>query len=186
MLQWTLAELAKFQQKPLQFNETLDLKQALHQRLSEISDAQPFTVKGSLTFDHDAWILDMHLVGTITVPSTRSLAPVSLPIDRYVSEVYVTSENADDENFEDEVVIEIEDKKIDLQQSIEDNIILSIPSQVLTPEEKAADIMPKGQGWHVVSEADYQTAQSEEEGTPNPEFEKLKDLFSGQDRKNTD
>lgn len=177
MLSWTLAELAKFQKSPLEVKTTVDLKEELQDRMHEIQAASDFAVEAKLTYDEPVWILDAHMEGTLTVPSTRSLVPVELPIDTNFTEIYVADE-ADAENFEDnEIILTFEEDQFDLKKAIEDNIILSIPTQVLSPEERTGTTMPEGKDWHVISESDYLEEQATDEGAPNPEFAKLKDLF---------
>ena len=44
---------------------------------------------------------------------------------------------------------------IDLDESVEDNILLSIPIQVLTEEEQNSQEMPSGNDWEVISEEAY-------------------------------
>ncbi|MCH4170606.1 MAG: DUF177 domain-containing protein [Lactobacillus sp.] len=178
MLKWKLAELGKFQKTPLEVDTTEDLATSLQTRFEEILAATPFKIKATLTFDDPVWLLDAHVQGTVTVPSTRSLTPVKWPIDQHFTEVYVT-DDADAQEFEeDEVVLSFEDEVFDLQKAIEDNIILSLPTQILTPEEAQANLMPKGKDWDVISENDYQKQVETDPGTPNPEFEKLKNLFN--------
>lgn len=177
MLSWTLSELAKFQNTPLEVDTTVDLKADLMARLQDILDASTFEVHATLNFEAPFWILEAHIVGALTVPSTRSLTPVDLPIDAQINEVYVATEAEAKDLEENEIVLIFEDGKFDLKKAIEDNIILSIPTQVLTPEEAAQGTMPEGKGWHVISENDYLTETQSEESAPNPEFAKLKDLF---------
>ncbi|MFD1672751.1 YceD family protein [Agrilactobacillus yilanensis] len=186
MLSWTLAELAKFQKAPLEVDTTLDLKADLQQRLADILDAKPFKVTATFTFDEPVWILEMHLTGELTVPSTRSLAPVILPIDTRFTEIYV-ADDADAEAFEDdEVIMTFDEGKFDLKKAVEDNVIISIPTQVLTPDEISGDAMPEGQDWNVISENDYFEQVATDEGAPNPEFAKLKDLFKDDSQASND
>ena len=67
---------------------------------------------------------------------------------------------------------------IDLTESVADNILLEIPLQVLTEEEKQTDVLPSGTAWQVLSEETYQQMQAEEEqvdkSTP---FSQLDGLF---------
>ena len=51
-----------------------------------------------------------------------------------------------------EIVIPLETDWIDLQPAVEDHILLSIPLQVLSPEELSEDRMPSGQDWEVISQ----------------------------------
>jgi len=114
------------------------------------------------------------------VPSTRSLLPVELPVDIRINEAYNIDDVATDdlENLEDSnVIITIDDENptINVYESIIDNILLSIPSKVLTKKEEQDNIMPSGKNWEVLSEDEFKKQKEEEH--VNPEFAKLKDLF---------
>ena len=67
-----------------------------------------------------------------------------------------------------------ENDVIDLQTAIEDNMLLNIPTTILTPEEKEKDIYPEGKGWEVVSESAFEEGKKNQ---VNPAFAKLKVLF---------
>lgn len=180
MLNWTLAELVKFQNQPLAVDTTVDLTADLKARLSDILDAEPFHVKATLRFEDELWVLDAHMTGSLTVPSTRSLEPVVLPIDERFNELYAVDENHLPELDNNEIIMTFDDGHFDLLNAIEDNIILSIPTQVLTPAEAKNETMPKGQDWTVISENDYFQQKQADEGAPNPEFAKLKGLFENE------
>ena len=53
-------------------------------------------------------------------------------------------------------------------------MLLSIPTTILTPEEKEKDIYPEGKGWEVVSESAFEEGKKNQ---VNPAFAKLKVLF---------
>ncbi|HFH9692876.1 TPA: YceD family protein, partial [Streptococcus pyogenes] len=60
--------------------------------------------------------------------------------------------------------------------SIVDNILLAIPLQVLTEEEKKSKELPAGQNWAVLTEEDYQCLKEEKQKENNP-FASLQGLF---------
>ena len=74
-----------------------------------------------------------------------------------VDEVFMTKEQMDtrDERFAAEEIILLDKPTIDLDESVEDNILLSIPIQVLTEEEQNSQEMPSGNDWEVISEEAY-------------------------------
>lgn len=92
------------------------------------------------------------------------------------SEVEPTQEQLDEED----TIVTVKDDTIDLQKAVEDNLLLSLPSVILTPEEEAKGDFPAGEGWKVVSQEAYQEQQSNKE---NPAFAKLKDLFKDEKNK---
>lgn len=181
MLKWSVQALQKHRDRPLVFEEVLTLKLNLQQREPDIIDVSEFKIKGQLTVDQRAIIADVHVVGQLTVPSTRSLQPVDLPLDFNFSEIYVDPADEDLERFTDaDMLFPLEGESLDMQTAIEDHILLHIPSHILTPAEEAEGIMPAGKAWSVISEEEYAQKQAEEAEAPNPELAKLKQLLDQQ------
>lgn len=87
MLKWSVQALQKHREHPLAFEETVDLEKQLHERENDVLSATPFVISGQLTVDRRAIIADLHVVGELTVPSTRSLNPVVLPLDFTFTEI---------------------------------------------------------------------------------------------------
>ncbi|HCD07335.1 MAG TPA: hypothetical protein DEQ50_03560 [Lactobacillus sp.] len=183
MLNWDVQDIRRYKDKPFEFEEKLDLTKELTERSDEVLDAEPVEVKGQLFNDNGLVISDVKVKTTLKVPSTRSLTPVELPIDIRINEAY----NVDDvpaEDLEDyNIVFPIDDENptINVYESIIDNILLSIPSKVLTKKEEQDNIMPAGKNWEVISEEDFK--KQKEEDHVNPEFAKLKNLFKNNDDK---
>lgn len=173
MLKWTVQDLLRHQQAPLHFEETLDLEANLKARDPEILAVTPIKVAGDISADGGDLIVTVTLAGQMTIPSTRSLTPVDWPLNFSFSEVYAAP-NTDTEYDEGQLVLELPEEELDLQAAVADHILLSIPMQVLTPEEEAGAPMPSGQDWSVISEA---TEAAEKAETPNPAFAKLKQLL---------
>ncbi|WP_125606577.1 DUF177 domain-containing protein [Lapidilactobacillus bayanensis] len=179
-LKLSLDLLQRHLHQAIKLDETDDLFESLQKRLPELIAATPFVVKGTVRNDNLGWVSYLHVSGTLTLPSTRSLAPVELPVDLAIEELYVLEEAQPTQEVQDEMdetVIVIEDDQIDLQRAIEDHIILAIPTQIFTPNEAANQTMPAGEGWSVISEDEYADQLDKEKEQPNPEFEKLKGLF---------
>jgi len=179
-MKWSLLELRKYQDMPLTFEETLDLKNELMGRDNQIIDLAPVKVQGMVTVSKKDYILHYTVDTVITLPSTRSLEPVELPLQFSVNEVFMTPEQyqqRDDQLPEEEVLI-LETQTLDLDDSVADNILLGIPMQVLTEAEKASNDLPSGDDWAVISEADFQRQQESQEQTIiDPRLAKLSALF---------
>ncbi|PHL21481.1 YceD family protein [Enterococcus faecium] len=184
-MKWSLLELRKYQETPLTFHETLDLKAALMKRDNLILDVAPVEVEGLVSVDKKGYIIHYTVQTTLTVPSTRSLEPVELPMDFSVDEVFMTEEqfqSRDEQMSADEILL-IEGPLLNLAESIEDNILLAIPMRVLTKEEEAATELPKGNDWEVVSEEEYQRRKMEEaENKIDPRLAKLSELFDSKSK----
>lgn len=177
MLNWDIQEVRKYKDKPFDFKEQLDLEKVLKERFSDIISAQPADVSGNLFNDRGLVISDVKVGVKLTVPSTRSLEPVDLNLQFRINEAY-NIDNIDTEEIEDyAIIIPIDDENptINVYESVIDNILLNIPTQVLTEKEKTQDVMPSGKNWTVISEDEFKKQKEEEH--VNPEFAKLKNLF---------
>ena len=131
-----------------------------------------------LAFDTGLYVLDYQLSYTIVLASSRSMEPVELQESYPVTEVFAedVQSDADIEALEEDLILPIEGGKIDLSESVADNILLNIPLKVLTPEEEAGQGFIEGNDWKILSEEEYQAAQAikKEENSP---FAGLQGLF---------
>ncbi|EPI00608.1 putative ACR [Enterococcus faecalis 13-SD-W-01] len=178
-MKWSLLELRKYQETPLTFKETINIKESLMKRDNLILDVAPVEVEGLISVERKDYLVHYTVQTTVTVPSTRSLQPVDLSLSFSVDEVFMTAEQYQtrDDLSADEILI-IEGNQIDLIRSVEDNILLAIPMQVLTEEEQEAVDLPKGEDWEVLSEEEYQRRKAEEAETKiDPRLAKLSQLL---------
>lgn len=182
-MKWSLQELHRYSNEPLHLSSTFDLKETLVSRFPDyILDAQPMNVEGYVTYDDGDATIQIHVVGKITVPSSRSLKPVELPLDFSYTEIYV-SERSHVSRYEDnDLVFILQDHQlIDLDKSLVENIFEQIPTKILSPDEESKGIFPSGKGWEVITEAEENSQDNEH---VDPRFAKLKNLFPDQDKDN--
>ena len=162
----------------LAFDQKLDLLKELQKRNPEILDLKNVTATGRVAYDTGLYILDYQLSYTIVLASSRSMEPVELQESYPVTEVFEedVQSDADIEALEEDLILPIEGGKIDLSESVADNILLNIPLKVLTPEEEAGQGFIEGNDWKILSEEEYQAAQAikKEENSP---FAGLNGLF---------
>lgn len=162
----------------LAFDQELDLLKDLQKRNPEILDLKNVTATGRVAYDTGLYILDYQLSYTIVLASSRSMEPVELQESYPVIEVFAedVQSDADIEALEEDLILPIEGGKIDLSESVADNILLNIPLKVLTPEEEAGQGFIEGNDWKILSEEEYQAAQAikKEENSP---FAGLNGLF---------
>ena len=162
----------------LAFNQELDLLKDLQKRNPEILDLKNVTATGGVAYDTGLYVLDYQLSYTIVLASSRSMEPVELQESYPVTEVFAedVQSDADIEALEEDLILPIEGGKIDLSESVADNILLNIPLKVLTPEEEAGEGFIEGNDWKILSEEEYQAAQAikKEENSP---FAGLNGLF---------
>ena len=102
------------------------------------------------------------------------MQPVKYHEDFTFTENYLDRKPTKEELEDNDTIVKIENDVIDLQTAIEDNMLLNIPTTILTPEEKEKDIYPEGKGWEVVSESAFEEGKKNQ---VNPAFAKLKVLF---------
>lgn len=166
----------------LAFNQELDLLKDLQKRNPEILDLKNVTATGGVAYDTGLYVLDYQLSYTIVLASSRSMEPVEIQESYPVTEVFAedVQSEADIEALEEDLILPIEGGKIDLSESVADNILLNIPLKVLTPEEEAGQGFIEGNDWKIMTEEEYQEAQAikKEENSP---FAGLQGLFDGEE-----
>ena len=162
----------------LAFDQELDLLKELQKRNPEILDLKDVKATGRVAYDTGLYVLDYQLTYTIDLASSRSMEPVEIKESYPVTEVFAedVQSDADIEALEEDLILPIEGGKIDLSESVADNILLNIPLKVLTPEEEAGQGFIEGNDWKILSEEEYQAAQAikKEENSP---FAGLNGLF---------
>ena len=162
----------------LAFDQELDLLKDLQKRNPEILDLKNVTATGRVAYDTGLYVLDYQLTYTIVLASSRSMEPVEIKESYPVTEVFTedVESDADIEALEEDLILPIEEGKIDLSESVADNILLTIPLKVLTPEEEDGQGFIEGNDWKIMTEEEYQEAQAvkKEENSP---FAGLQGLF---------
>ena len=90
------------------------------------------------------------------------MEPVEIKESYPVTEVFTedVESDADIEALEEDLILPIEGGKIDLSESVADNILLTIPLKVLTPEEEAGQGFIEGNDWKIMTEEECQEAQA--------------------------
>lgn len=183
-MKWSLLELKKYQEEPLVFQETFDLQNELISREKEIIALRPVHVSGLITVSPKEYLLHYTVDTVITLPSTRSLEPVEVPMTFTVDEVFMTTEQYQQQSdlVKEEDILLLETQTLDLGESVADNILLEIPMQVLTEEEKQSDKYPSGNEWVVISEDQYlEMQESQAKNQIDPRLAKLSSLLENQE-----
>ncbi|MGM9911106.1 DUF177 domain-containing protein [Lactobacillus porci] len=139
-----------------------------------VIDVKQAHVSGQLFYDEPFVTANYQVKADLVVPSSRSLAPVPLQQQFSFVENYSDHEPTQEEKEMGLFIIPLADDDIDVQKAVEDNILLNIPTTVLTKEEEEEDVYPEGQGWEVVSEAEF---AEEKKDKVNPAFAQLQGLL---------
>ncbi|MFS1663013.1 DUF177 domain-containing protein [Streptococcus sp. zg-JUN1979] len=173
----TLAEIRK-NAEGLAFDRKLELNDLLVKRNPEILAVDNIHAVGVASYDDGLYLLNYTLTYDITLPSSRSMMPVSLSEKQLVDEVFIEVSHVvqKEDLVEQQLALVIEGDAIDLAESVADNILLAIPLSVLSEEEKAESSMPSGQDWAVMTEEQYDTLQAQKKKETNP-FSALEGLF---------
>lgn len=176
----SLKQLEYYKGEPQQFEETLQIETSLITREPDIVAVSPAHVDGYFLYDGQSVVMNVVCTVDITLPSSRSLEPVLVPMSLPIVERYVPVENLHlfDEEASQDVIIPLTEEWIDVQSAVEDHIILSLPLYVLTDEEQNEDIMPSGTDWEVISEEQfYLQKQRQQEQSVDPRLAALQQFF---------
>ncbi|MCT8388652.1 DUF177 domain-containing protein [Leuconostoc holzapfelii] len=173
-------QLQKYRQQALTIDETLDLAAMAQARFENtILALSPLQVTGQIRYvDHDDLLLHAHIVGQVTVPSSRSLAPVELAVDMTIDERYIEEAARLDDFEETDAVFVLENDTLNVDEAILDNIVAALPLQILTPEEIENETLPAGKDWHVISEEAFENEKkAAADQQLDPRLAKLDDFF---------
>ncbi|GHV97437.1 DUF177 domain-containing protein [Lactobacillus nasalidis] len=139
--------------------------------LYEVKNAH---VEGQLFYDEPFVTGNFQVEADLLVPSSRSLEAVPLHQKFSFVENYSDHEPTQEEKELGLMIIPLADDRIDVQTAVEDNILLNIPTTILTEQEATEGLYPEGQGWEVVSEQDFAEQKKDQ---VNPAFAQLQDLL---------
>jgi uncharacterized protein len=129
---------------------------------TDVESLNDVKLKGQITVSNiGEYKLLLHVEGVMIIPCAVTLKPVSIPLNIEIDEVLneITEEN-------EEIVQNIENT-IDILPIIWENILVEIPTRVVSPE--ADNVKLEGEGWRLRREDDPEEK--------NLELEKLKDLL---------
>lgn len=182
MLKFSYLQIKNSRNPLTHVDENVELSKEFFDRSKELlEDAKNVHVTGDFFYDEPFVTGNFTVEADVVAPSTRSLKPVEMHQKFSFTENYSEVEPTQEQLDEEDTIVTVKDDTIDLQKAVEDNLLLSLPSVILTPEEEAKGDFPEGEGWKVVSQEAYQEQQSNKE---NPAFAKLKDLFKDEKKSN--
>ncbi len=160
MLELSFSRIQNSKEPLTHIERDLEMRPEFFKRSKDLLiDAKNVKVSGDLFYQEPFVTGSFHVTADLVVP-------------------YLDRKPTKEELEENDTIVQVENDQIDLQTAVEDNILLHIPTTILTPEEKEKNIFPEGQGWEVVSEASFEEGKKNQ---VNPAFAKLKVLLDGQD-----
>ena len=174
----SLKQLENSQGMPVYFEEEMQVEDNLKSRDDTIIAVSPAVAKGFLVYQNETVVAQFTCVVDITLPSSRSLEPVVVPLHIDIVERYIPSHLSVDEKELTEIVMPLDGDWVDLEPAVEDHILLSIPLQVLSQEELSEDKMPSGNDWEVVTqEALEERRKQQKEQSVDPRLASLQSFF---------
>lgn len=123
--------------------------------------------EGYLSEDSDIFDCHLHITGTMLCPDAITNELIEVPLDTETDETYSFEET------EEDGVRYVTDEVIDILPAVIDAILLEVPISVT---EASEEDYPFGDGWRVLSEAEYQESLKDRE---DPRLAKLKE-FKGE------
>ena len=174
----SVKQLQDSQGTPNYFDAEINVEEALKQRDESILAVSPAHIKGFLVYQNESVVAQFTCDVDITLPSSRSLEPVVVPLHIDIVERYIPSHLSVDEKELTEIVMPLDGDWVDLEPAVEDHILLSIPLQVLSQEELSEDRMPSGNDWEVVTqEALEERRKQQKEQSVDPRLASLQSFF---------
>lgn len=140
----------------------IDLKYSFKDELkgTDIISLDDVNINGTITKDSlDGFLLDINVEGVMVLPCSLTLKPVPYPFNINIQGNIDEMLQEMDENAKKII------NTIDILPIIWENILMEIPSKVVSPD---ASIKKEGEGWRMITG---------EEESENPELAKLKDLL---------
>ena len=138
---------------PIQFEEEIsfDLSQ-FQNNLSSLRQLHNLIVEGTLHYDMDTdlAVVDYTVHGDMTVACSISNEDVLVGFEGNTSETYSFSDT------EVEDIRVVKNEVIDLSESVFQTILFEVPLRVV---KEGLSEYPKGDGWEVLKESDYQNQE---------------------------
>ena len=114
----------------------------------------------------DLVLIEYKIKADLILRSTRTLKPVPYKINEQVSLTLSFEEN----DYEDEDIIQVDEDHYDMYPEILSTLITSIPLKIIGKDDPES---LKGENWEVISEDEYYKKKKEE---VDPRFAKLLDF----------
>ncbi|MGO4887891.1 YceD family protein [Anaerobacillus sp. MEB173] len=149
-MKWTVQQLNSLKHKGISFDETLDLSELIEESNLGIRQLSPLEVKGEANFSGQTVTFHLTIKGEMILPCSRTLADVEFPFDIKATEVFQLGDYPI-ATGDDSEIHQPEGDLIDLIPYIKENILLEIPLQVFSDNEKG-EAPATGNGWGVLTE----------------------------------
>ena len=165
-MKWSRAQLLQAENCTIYFDETIDFGPEIFAKMNQIRGLQDVTVSGNVHYDtaSERVFADLDIEGVMIVPCSITLEDVEYDFHTKSLEVF-SFDKVDDED-----VHEVKGDVVELLPVVFQLILMEVPLKVV---KKGLKQYPKGDGWEVVKEEDYELSKKDE---IDPRLAKLKEF----------
>lgn len=165
-MKWRKTDLLQAKDNTISFDETISFDPESLKKTSQIRQLLDVTVSGTLHYEHhdDLVYVDLDIAGDMVVPCSITLEDVTIPFETTSTEIF-SFHDEDDEN-----VHATKRDEIELLPVIFQLIFMEVPLKVVKEDLRE---YPKGEGWEVVKEDEYESRKKDE---IDPRLAKLKEF----------
>ena len=168
-MKYSRKDLLQLPQNHLELSEDIEFDEETYKqfpRIRKLRDVHA-DVSGDYAVDEQRLYLQIHVTGIMTCPCDITFEDVDIPFDSSADEIVSFSKD-DQDNIE---ILRPDGEVIELMSIIFRQILLEVPIKV---RKEGPIEYPKGDGWQVMSEAEY---QKEKENQIDPRLAALKDYI---------
>lgn len=167
LLKWSKNELLNSPNDTIFFDEKIEFGKEIFQKINHLRDLHDIEVSGQIHYDthSDLATCDFEVEGVMIVPCCITNEDVEYPFSTEGSQMFAFHKVSKDED-----IVEVKKDIIELMPTIFQHIILEIPLKVYKEGIKE---YPKGKGWEVIREEDYENSKRDE---IDPRLAKLREF----------
>ena len=148
---WTLSELIR--NPHVTIDEDVEIDSEVFKGNSRINSVKDVHIEGSGTLEGtERFYAEFTVTGTMLCPDAITNREIELPLETDCQELYSFGDTMDDS------AREAVNEEVDLLPAVIDAIMMEVPLQAT--ESTEADY-PKGDGWRVISEEEYERSRKE-------------------------
>ena len=164
-MKWSKTEVLRSAGETLAFDEEISFAPSTFEGNDRLRRLENIHVSGvgNMDLNSHRFVVHLNISGDMIVPCAITLEEVTVPFNTEADEVFAF------EKVENEDAIEVKGEQVELMQSVFQLIMMEVPLKVVKPGLKD---YPKGQGWEVLTEAEY---EHQKQHKIDPRLAKLKD-----------
>ncbi len=153
-MRYSRTDLLQLKDQHLVFDEDYSFMDEISKQFPRIRKINDINVRGDGVYDPGTQHLDIHLEieGSVIVGCDISGEDVIVPVNTESDEIFTFNRKEDDVN-----IVKSEGEFINLWPTVFQLIMMEIPFKVV---KQGKIDYPKGNGWEVISEGDYQKEKS--------------------------